>query len=108
MKQPNFTNDRKEFKKFIELNKNKLIFIKFYATWCNPCTKIKDIVHTYYNEVKGNTLLLEIDVDKYTEIASLYRVNRLPTIISIKDGMLDNVVMSSNNDDIKQFFRIYL
>jgi len=61
---------------------NKLILVDFWASWCGPCKKMdseswsKDEI----KEVMDNYVSVQIDIDKYTEIAKQYNVRGIPYV----------------------------
>jgi len=61
---------------------NKLILVDFWASWCEPCKKMdseswsKDEI----KEVMDNYVSVQIDIDKYTEIANKYNVRGIPYV----------------------------
>lgn len=63
-----------------------LRFLKFSATWCQPCkmqAKIVDDVKEDFPDVSFE----EIDIDDRREMAEQYGVSSVPTLILLKDNM---------------------
>lgn len=104
---PPFEDDRTQVKQYLSSNENKLIFFKFYADWCGPCKECMPSVINEFNNINTSSKkeLIEINVDEYQSITSLYKISSIPTIISFKEGMKHNVVISSNQNEIENFFR---
>lgn len=97
-------NDRREFKNLISEYKDHIIVVKFYADWCKPCKNIKDIVNDCFERMKGKKVLMNINVDELRDIASCYKVNALPTILTFQNGERDKVIVSGNKVEIEDFF----
>ena len=95
---------RNEFKNLIASNRNKNIIIKCYADWCGPCKRITDLVNELFEKLPGNKMLILLNVDKQRDVATFLRIKQLPTILSYKDGMPNKVIMTSEENAIKQFF----
>lgn len=70
------------------LNKNKIAILDFYADWCPPCRRMEN--DTYKSkevmEMMKNFVAIKVNVDERPEIANLYNVSSIPTIVYLKDG----------------------
>jgi thioredoxin-like negative regulator of GroEL len=54
--------------------------IKFEASWCMPC-------RTLTKSLEGSGLPIRaIDIDEKHDIATLYSIRSVPTLVFIKDG----------------------
>ena len=67
-------------------NKTKPLFVKFTATWCGPCKKIKPLVDNFLTTDTLNKLqYLEIDIDDsidvYAFMKSKKMLNGVPTLL---------------------------
>lgn len=63
--------------------------IKFGAEWCNPCKMMQNTMNTLiekYNHKDSNVSVLDIDIDKNSEMAMEYNVRSIPFIVFKKDG----------------------
>jgi len=85
-----FCKNRTEIKNMLSSLKckDKVVILKFYATWCNPCKTATTILEEVLDNYKGkqDILVIEYDVDKYDDIASHFKVQSLPTIITFYNG----------------------
>ena len=95
---------RAEYKNLIAQNKSKTIVVKFYADWCGPCKNITDLVNELFGNLSGNKMMILVNADKHRDVASFLKIRQLPTILSYKDGERDNVIMTSDEKEIKTFF----
>ncbi len=75
---------REEFEKIISEDKPTLV--DFYATWCNPCKLQSPILHEFSQELEGKINVLKVDVDANEEIAFIYQVVSIPTLMVFKKG----------------------
>ena len=57
------------------------VILDFYATWCRPCKMLAPHLQTIQNKYKGKLIVYRIDVDKEPELAKLFDVKAMPTII---------------------------
>ncbi len=62
---------------------NLPIILDFHATWCPPCKKLAPHLQAIQNKYKGKLIIYKIDVDKEPELARLFKVEAMPTIIFI-------------------------
>jgi len=58
-------------------------YLYFSAEWCAPCKSLAPIM----NQVGQTIEVQKIDVDKQSEVASLYNIRSVPTVILIKAGI---------------------
>ncbi len=71
-----------EFETLIQENNN--VVIDFYATWCGPCKMLAPIFEQVSQE-KDNVKLVKVDVDEAPELASLFGIQSIPTVVYIKN-----------------------
>lgn len=64
----------------------KPVVIDFWAEWCGPCKMMSPIVDELATEYDGKVIVSKCDVDSADEVAAMYKVRNIPTIIFIKDG----------------------
>ncbi|KAJ1287209.1 hypothetical protein BS78_03G413500 [Paspalum vaginatum] len=64
----------------------KPLLVDFYATWCGPCQYMVPILQEVSEKLSDKIQVVKIDTEKYTSIASRYRIEALPTFIIFKDG----------------------
>lgn len=62
-----------------------LVLVDFYATWCGPCKMMHPVIDSVVKE-NSNLKVLKIDVDQNEELARIYGVMSIPTLILFKDG----------------------
>ena len=69
------TND---LKKMIDnLDKDKIIILRFTATWCGPCKGIDGICSNYFNVCNSNIQPIVIDVDETIELFMQYKRSKM-------------------------------
>lgn len=67
------------------LVEKKPVLIDFYAPWCGPCKKMEPILAQLVKD-HPDVLILRVNTDEEKEIASAYKVQELPTVITFKKG----------------------
>lgn len=70
---------------FNEEIKEGLVLIDFYADWCGPCRMVGPVVEELSNEVK-DLKVIKVNVDEHEDVAKLYGIMSIPTLILFKDG----------------------
>jgi thioredoxin 1 len=68
------------------LETNKLVIVKFSATWCGPCRVITSTVEQHAKNFP-EICFMSVDVDECEYIAEKYSVRAMPTFISIVNGI---------------------
>lgn len=68
--------------------KQGVVVIDFFATWCGPCRVMGNILPEIEKELDGKAKVFKIDVDQEEEISREYGILSIPTIIILKDGVL--------------------
>ena len=68
---------------------HRKVVVGFSATWCKPCTKLKDDVlskEAVSQALAGYERVL-VDIDRHPELATRYQVNGTPTVMVLNaDG----------------------
>lgn len=81
------------FDDFIKENKN--VIIDFSAQWCGPCKVFEPVFKEVSEEFEGKVAFLKVDVDESREIAAKYGIRSIPTLISLKNGEVENTTIGS-------------
>lgn len=68
------------------INGDKLTLVDFFATWCGPCQMQIPVLSELKKAIGEKATILKIDVDKNEELATLYRVMSVPTLVLFKSG----------------------
>lgn len=72
-------------------------FVDFWAEWCTPCKMIAPIIEDIAKEMDGKVKIGKLDTDKDPEIAGLYGIQGIPTLILFKDGKpVDRITGAAN------------
>ncbi|CAF0789541.1 unnamed protein product [Rotaria sordida] len=85
-----------------EKNKNKLIVIDFFATWCGPCVRIAPKIEEWSTgDFKDNVVFLKCDVDQAEAVSQEYNIEAMPTFVFIKNGKEVHRLVGANVDQLK-------
>jgi len=87
---------------------DKPCIVDFHATWCAPCKMIAPSLEEINQEYNGDLYIYKVDVDKTPELAAIFGVRSVPTLLwipmsgkpSISQGalpksQLDSIVKST-------------
>lgn len=59
------------------------IILDFHATWCRPCKMLAPHLQAIQNKFNGKLIVYKIDVDKEPQLAKLFQVEAMPTIVFV-------------------------
>lgn len=57
--------------------------IDFYADWCGPCKMLAPVLETVSDKYSGRVDVYKVNVDQEEELASLFNVRSIPTLVFI-------------------------
>ena len=57
----------------------------FTAPWCAPCKMFGPIIEQFKEE-NPNVMVVKIDIDEKRDLATLYGVRGIPTVIALEHG----------------------
>ena len=61
--------------------------IDFYADWCGPCKMVAPVLESLSKEYAGKINIYKVDTDKEQELASVFGIRSIPSILFIpKEG----------------------
>ncbi len=66
-----------------------VVLIDFYATWCGPCVKQGKVLRNLENYAsQKKASIIKVDVDQHKDLAQVFDVSALPTLMLVKDGKI--------------------
>jgi len=73
-----------------DLLRGKKIVLDFFAHWCKPCRVMEPTIRELSEELK-DVEFVKVDVDKARDLANVFRITEIPTLIVIKRDEEGNV-----------------
>ena len=64
------------------------VLVDFWATWCEPCKTLGPLLEQLATEYKGAFRLGKVDVDKNQQLAAMFGIRSVPTVVLVKDGQI--------------------
>ncbi|HJT97864.1 MAG TPA: thioredoxin [Rhodanobacteraceae bacterium] len=64
------------------------VLVDFWATWCGPCKTLGPLLEKIVAEYNGAVKLAKVDCDKEQQLAAMFGVRSIPTVVLVKEGQL--------------------
>ena len=64
------------------------VLIDFWAEWCAPCKTLGPMLEKLTAEYNGAFRLGKVDVDKHQQLAAMFGIRSIPTVMLVKDGQI--------------------
>lgn len=80
------------------------VLVDFWATWCNPCRMLAPILEELAQEYEGKVKFCKIDVDENGDLAAMYGIVSIPTLILLRGGKeIERISGLRPLDDLAEF-----
>ena len=71
---------------FAKAIQNRVSLIDFGAQWCPPCRMMEPVVEELSQDFDGKATIAQVDVDQSQDLANLFGIRSIPTMVIFKDG----------------------
>jgi putative thioredoxin len=80
------------------------ILLDFWAAWCEPCKTLGPMLEKLAAEYNGAFRLGKVDVDGQQELAGMFGIKSIPTVVMVKDGqVLDGFAGALPEGQLREF-----
>ncbi|MBO5024642.1 MAG: thioredoxin [Bacteroidaceae bacterium] len=63
-----------------------MVLVDFFATWCQPCKMMHPVLEQVKAVLGDKIRIIKIDVDKHGDIAGVYNIRSVPTLMLFRRG----------------------
>jgi len=69
----------------VVLKNEKPVLVDFWASWCGPCKMLAPVLEQFAAE-NPDVEVAKVNVDENPELAMIYRIASIPTLMVFKNG----------------------
>lgn len=69
------------------IDKNKIVVIDFWASWCGPCKSFAPVFEAAADK-HANIAFAKIDTENQQELAGSFNIRSIPTLIIFRDQIV--------------------
>ncbi|WP_414717193.1 thioredoxin [Tahibacter sp.] len=96
--QANFENE------VIKASLQTPVLIDFWAEWCAPCRQLKPVLEKLADDYAGAFRLAKVDTEAEMQLAAIFGIRSLPTVVLVKDGqMIDGFMGALPESAVREF-----
>lgn len=85
------------------------VLVDFWAAWCEPCKTLGPMLEKLAADYNGAFRLGKVDVDTQQELAGMFGIRSVPTVVLVKDGqVLDGFTGVLPESQLREFLSRHL
>ena len=93
----------------MDASSNTPVLLDFWASWCEPCKTLGPALEKLVVEYNGAFRLGKVDVEAQQELAGMFGIRSIPTVVLVKDGqVLDGFAGALPEAEIREFLGRHL
>ncbi|WP_266157924.1 thioredoxin [Dyella silvatica] len=93
----------------LQASLNTPVLIDFWASWCEPCKTLGPMLEKLTAEYNGAFRLGKVDVDQHQQLAGMFGIRSIPTVMLVKDGqVLDGFAGALPEGKLREFLSRHL
>jgi putative thioredoxin len=85
------------------------VLVDFWAAWCGPCKTLTPILEKVVAGYDGKVKLAKVDTDAQMQLAAVFGIRSLPTVVLVKDGqMVDGFMGALPESAVREFLQRHI
>jgi putative thioredoxin len=85
------------------------VLVDFWAAWCGPCKQLAPVLEKIVAGYAGTLKLAKVDTDAQQQLAAIFGIRSLPTVVLVKDGqMVDGFMGALPEGQVREFLARHL